>query len=113
MERAKSETETYTKKYRLRAVVYSGAARPGIERLFLHKIPLHRGRGSWIVGEKEMEPWAAPTFLNYAATNEDMHVMNDRDLISFKVKEEDYKHQEDVIVPYWEKRSVGRKSWTT
>ncbi len=42
-------------------------------------------------------------------TVEDMHVMNDRDLISFKVKEEDYKYQEDVIIPYWEKRSIRKK----
>ena len=39
-----------------------------------------------------------------------MHVMNDRDLISFKVKEEDYKYQEDVIIPYWEKRSIRKKT---
>ena len=37
---------------------------------------------------------------------EDMHDMNDRDLINFKVKETDYKVQEEVMIPYWEKRSM-------
>ena len=71
---------------------------------------LYIGDGELIVGEKGNEPWAAPTFPELCChTVEDMHVMNDRDLISFKVKEEDYKYQEDVIIPYWEKRSIRKK----
>ena len=35
--------------------------------------------------------------------------MNDRELINFKVKEEDYAYQEEVIIPYWEKRSTRSK----
>jgi formate C-acetyltransferase len=32
--------------------------------------------------------------------------MNDRELINFKVKAEDYKFQEETVIPYWQKRSI-------
>lgn len=35
--------------------------------------------------------------------------MNDRELISFSVKEEDYGYQEREIIPFWEKRSTRSK----
>lgn len=35
--------------------------------------------------------------------------MNDRELISFSVKEEDYGYQEKEIIPFWEKRSTRSK----
>ena len=63
-----------------------------------------------IVGEKGNSPQAAPTFPELCChTVEDMHIMNDRELISFKVREEDYKFQEETIIPFWEKRSIRKK----
>ena len=35
--------------------------------------------------------------------------MNDRELICFKVSDEDMKIQEEVIIPFWEKRSMRKK----
>lgn len=35
-----------------------------------------------------------------------MKVMNDRDLISFKVSEEDFELQKKKIIPYWKERSI-------
>ena len=35
--------------------------------------------------------------------------MNDRELICFKVSDEDMKQQEETIIPFWEKRSIRHK----
>lgn len=102
--RAISETETYKK--------YEGALsipelRGQVLKDYFSKNPLYIGEGELIVGEKGESPQASPTFPELCChTLEDMHVMNDRELISFKVKEEDYKIQEEVMIPYWEKRSI-------
>ena len=66
--------------------------------------------GELIVGDKGVGPQSTPTFPELCChTLEDMHVMNDRDLISFKVSDEDLKIQEDLIIPFWEKRSIRNK----
>lgn len=107
MERAKSETETYKK--------YEGQlSLPELRAQVLYDYfstkTLYIGDGELIVGEKGDSPQAAPTFPELCChTVEDMHVMNDRELINFKVKEEDYAYQEDVIIPYWEKRSTRHR----
>ena len=38
-----------------------------------------------------------------------MKVMDARDLIYFRVSEEDLKVQEETIIPFWEKRSIRHK----
>lgn len=107
MERARIETETY-KKYEgtvsipeLRALV--------LKDYFANKT-LYIGEGELIVGEKGDSPQASPTFPELCChTIADMHVMNDRELINFKVKDEDYSFQEETIIPYWENRSIRKK----
>lgn len=107
LERAKSETETY-KQYEGQLSI------PELRGQVLYDYfatkTLYIGDGELIVGEKGDSPHAAPTFPELCChTVEDMHVMNDRELISFKVKEEDYAYQEEVIIPYWDKRSTRSK----
>ncbi len=66
--------------------------------------------GELIVGDKGAGPQSTPTFPELCChTLEDMKVMNDRDLVCFKVSDEDLKLQEDKIIPYWEKRSIRHK----
>ncbi len=66
--------------------------------------------GELIVGDKGAGPQSTPTFPELCChTIEDMEVMNDRDLICFKVSEEDKKIQEEMIIPFWEKRSTRKK----
>lgn len=66
--------------------------------------------GELIVGDKGAGPQSTPTFPELCChTIEDMHVMNDRDLICFKVSDEDLKIQEEEIIPFWEKRSIRKK----
>src|SRR5699024_82667 len=66
--------------------------------------------GELIVGDKGAGPQSTPTFPELCChTLEDMKVMNDRDLVCFKVSDEDMKIQKDVIIPYWENRSIRHK----
>ncbi len=107
MERAKIETEVY-KQYEgsvsipmLRALV--------LKNYFAEKT-LYLGEDELVVGEKGDAPQAAPTFPEICChTIEDMQVMNDRELISFQVKEADYTYQEEVVIPFWERRAIRNK----
>lgn len=107
MERARLFTEAYK--------LYEGSVSvPELRALALKHYfsnkSLYIGEGELIVGEKGEGPQASPTFPELCChTVEDLHVMNDRNLINFNVKEEDYKFQEDVIIPFWEKRSIRFK----
>ena len=93
MERADLETDAYIK--------YEGSVSvPEMRALafkhFMENKTLCINEGELIVGEKGDSPQSAPTFPELCChTLEDMHVMNDRDLISFKVTEEDLKLQEE------------------
>ena len=107
LERAKSETETY-KKYEGQLSIPELRAQVLYD--YFSTKTLYIGDGELIVGEKGDSPHGAPTFPELCChTIDDMHVMNDRELINFSVKEEDYKYQENVIIPYWEKRSTRRR----
>lgn len=107
LERALSETRTY-KKYEGELSVPE--LRGQVLKDYFSSKTLYIGEGELIVGEKGDSPQAAPTFPELCChTVEDMHVMNDRDLINFKVKEGDYKIQEEVMIPYWDKRSMRNK----
>ncbi|MCR4908449.1 MAG: glycyl radical protein [Lachnospiraceae bacterium] len=106
-ERARSETETYRK--------YEGELSiPELRAQVLYDYfaskTLYIGEGELIVGEKGCAPQASPTFPELCChTVEDMHIMNDRELINFKVCKEDYTFQEETVIPYWEKRSIRHK----
>lgn len=66
--------------------------------------------GELIVGEKGDSPQSSPSFPELCChTLEDMKVMNDRELIFFKVNEEDFELQKEKIIPFWEKRSIRNK----
>lgn len=76
---------------------------------FTHKT-LYLGDDELIVGEKGAAPQAAPSFPELCChTLEDLRVMNDRKIVNFKVKEEDYIFQKETLIPYWEKRSMRYK----
>lgn len=107
MERAKLYTEAY-KKYE-GSVSIPELRALALKHYFSNKT-LYIGEDELIVGEKGDAPQATPTFPELCChTVEDLHVMNDRDLINFNVKEEDYKVQEKDLIPYWENRSIRHK----
>lgn len=107
MERADLETDAY--------MMYEGSVSvPELRALafkhFMANKTLCINDGELIVGEKGDGPQAAPSFPELCChTVEDMKIMNARDLIYFRVSEEDLKLQEEKINPFWEKRSVRHK----
>ncbi len=107
MERADLFTDAYLK--------YEGSVSiPELRGLafkhFMENKTISINEGELIVGEKGDTPQKAPTFPELCChTLEDMEVMNERELIGFKVSEEDFKLQEEKIIPYWEKRSIREK----
>ena len=107
MERARYFTETYRQ--------YEGTVSiPELRALalknYFDKKTIQIGEGELIVGEKGCGPQASPTFPDLCChTAEDLRVMNDRELISFRVTEEDITFQQQEMIPYWEKRSIRHK----
>lgn len=107
MERASLMTDAYQK--------YEGSVSvPELRALSMKEIFSRKTitieDGELIVGDKGAGPQSTPTFPELCChTIEDMHVMNDRDLICFKVSDEDLKLQEEKIIPFWEKRSIRSK----
>jgi len=107
LERAKLMTEAY-KKYEGTLSVPEMRA-TALKYYFEHKT-LCINEGELIVGEKGDAPQASPSFPELCChTMQDLDVMDARDLISFKVRDEDKKYHHDVIIPYWEKRSTRYK----
>lgn len=107
IERARLFTEAYKK--------YEGSVSiPELRALsfkyYMENRTLCINEGELIVGEKGDSPQAAPTFPELCChTLEDMDVMDSREIIFFKVKDEDKKIHEDEIIPFWEKRSIRNK----
>lgn len=107
MERAELVTQAYEKYEGTVSVPELRAI--ALKYFFEHKT-LCINEGELIVGEKGDAPNASPTFPELCChTVEDMHVMNDRELINFKVTDDDIKLQKERIIPFWEKRSVRHK----
>ena len=107
MERALLETEAY-KQYEGRVSV------PELRALTFKHIMENKtlwiGQGELIVGEKGSSPQAAPSFPEICChTVEDLKVMNERELVSFRVKPEDITAQEEVIIPFWEGRALRER----
>ncbi|MDD4678917.1 MAG: pyruvate formate lyase family protein, partial [Tissierellia bacterium] len=107
LERALIETDFYEKYY---GTVEIPVLRALNFKNLMEKRKLYIGEDELIVGEKSEGPQVAPTFPELCChTVEDMTVMSDRKYISFKVKEEDKKLQQEKIIPYWESRSIRHK----
>ncbi len=63
-----------------------------------------------IVGERGTGPQATPTYPELCCHSiEDLDVINNRKTISFQVNEEVIKTQEEIIIPYWQGRSMRDK----
>lgn len=107
IERAVLFTEAYKK--------YEGSVEMPVLRAlsfkhFMENRTLCINDGELIVGEKGDSAQGAPTYPEICChTIEDMNVMNDRDIVDFSVTEEDKRIQEEIIIPFWEKRQTRRK----
>ena len=107
LERAKIETDFYKAndgKYSMPVM------RAMTLKEYFCKRTLYLGDGELIVGEKGKDPQASPTFPELCChSEEDMIVMSERELVSFKTTEEDRKLQREEIIPYWTGRSMREK----
>ena len=66
--------------------------------------------GELIVGERGPEPVATPTYPEICThTLEDLEILNSRSKISFSVDEQTRKLTEDLILPFWQGRSIRNK----
>ena len=93
LERAKIETDFYKEndgKYSIPVM------RAMTLKEYFSKKTLYLGDGELIVGEKGRDPQASPTFPELCChSEEDMVVMSERELVSFKTTEEDRKLQRE------------------
>lgn len=90
--------------------VYIPVLRALVLKEFMSTKKLCINKGELIVGERGEEPASTPTYPELCChTITDMEIMNRRENISFKVKDEDIKIQKEVIIPFWEKRSIRHK----
>ena len=107
LERAKIETEVYRK---WEDKVSLPVLRALVLKEYFERKTLYLGEGELIVGEKGKDPQSSPTFPELTChTLEDMHIMNDRAVVNYSVTEQDLKDQEEIIIPYWEGKSMRDK----
>lgn len=107
MERALIETQVYQQHEGSLSIP---ELRAQVLYQYMAQRSLYLGEGELIVGEKASRPQAAPTFPELCChTVEDMRIMDQRKLISFQVKEEAVGQQADIIIPYWQPRSMRAK----
>jgi len=104
IERAVLVTEAYNK--------YSGKVSIPVLRALTFKYLCENkticiNDGELIVGERGTAPQATPTYPELCChTLEDFRVMDERAKISFKVDDEARRIQEEVIIPYWQGKSI-------
>ncbi|MCP4338356.1 MAG: glycyl radical protein [Desulfobulbaceae bacterium] len=104
IERALLETEFYQKnsgKYSLpvlRALCF--------KHLCENK-SLYIGEGELLVGERGPAPKMVPTFPELTChSTEDLRILNNRAMTSYRVAENDIKRYDEEVIPYWQGRSM-------
>ena len=107
LERAKIETDFYKANEGRFSVP---VMRAHVLKEYFEKKTLYLGDDELIVGEKGCNPQASPTFPELCCHSvEDMRIMDKRDLVSFKVTEDDIKLQAEEIIPFWQGRTMREK----
>jgi trans-4-hydroxy-L-proline dehydratase len=71
---------------------------------------LYIGKGELLVGERGPAPKAVPTFPELTChSGEDLRILNDRAMTSYRVAEEDIRRYEEEVIPYWRGRSMRER----
>ncbi|HZP01136.1 MAG TPA: trans-4-hydroxy-L-proline dehydratase [Terriglobia bacterium] len=103
IERAKLITEFY-RNCRVASVPMQRAL--ALRHLMEHKT-IHIGQDELIVGERGPSPKGTPTYPEICCHSlEDLEVLNSREKISYRVPEAARTIQRDLIIPYWQGRSM-------
>lgn len=67
---------------------------------------IYIGEDELIVGERGPQPKAVPTFPELTCHSaQDLHTLNDRELQSYKISDEDIARYERDVIPYWTGRT--------
>ena len=104
IERAKLITEAYQS--------YQGKVSTPILRALAFKYLLENKtiiieRDELIVGERGISPAATPTYPELCChTLEDFDIIEQREKISFQINSEIRKIQKEIIIPFWQERSI-------
>lgn len=107
IERALIVTEVYKE--------YQGKVSTPVLRALTFKALMERkavyiGEGELIVGERGERPKRTPTYPDLCChTLEDFRIINDREKTFFRVDSEARRAQAEIVIPYWEKRSMRHK----
>ena len=68
---------------------------------------LYIGEDELLVGERGPAPKVVPTFPELTCHSaEDLHILNDRSMTSYRVADEDIRIYEELVIPYWQGRSM-------
>jgi len=71
------------------------------------KKTIYIGDDELIVGERGPFPKSVSTFPELTChTAEDLHILNDRDMTSFKISDADIERYAEEVVPFWQGRSM-------
>ncbi len=104
LERAELITQAY-KKYA--GKVSTPVLRALAFRHLMENKTIYIGDKELIVGERGPAPKATPTYPEICCHSiEDLKLIDERDKIWFKVREEDLKKQKEVIIPFWRDKSM-------
>ena len=80
-----------------------------LQHIMLHKT-LYLGPGELLVGEKAEAPQQAPSFPELCChTEDDLTVMDQREIVYFRVGEDEKKLQKERIIPFWKKSRLARQ----
>lgn len=79
-------------------------------KALMEKKAVYIGEDELIVGERGERPKRTPTYPELCChTLDDFQIINDREKTFFRVDPEARKAQAEIIIPYWEKRSMRHK----
>lgn len=68
---------------------------------------IYIGEDELIVGERGPAPKAVPTFPELTCHSaEDLRILNNREMTSYRVAEEDIRTYEEIVIPFWQGRSM-------
>jgi formate C-acetyltransferase len=66
--------------------------------------------GELIVGERGPEPKATPSYPEVCChTLKDLKILDSREKISFKVQDEVWQKSKDIVIPFWEGKTIREK----
>ncbi len=107
VERALLETEFYQQNY-------GKYSTPVLRALFFKYLcerkTIYIGDDELIVGERGPAPRIVPTFPELTCHSaEDLRILNSRSMASYRVAEEDITKYEEIVIPYWQGRSMRER----